>query len=58
MTKKNSLFNLAQAQNEKSKTGCDPKQGITERLLKKYRPSKVLSLIEEKMKDSKKNIAA
>ena len=58
MTKKNSLLNLFQERNAKREPARDCKQGITERLLKKYRPSKVLGLIDGKMKHTKNDIAA
>ena len=58
MTKNNSLFNLDQARNVKDETECDCSKGVTERLLRKYRSSKVLSLIDGKIRDTKKDIAA
>ena len=58
MTKNNSLFNLDQARNAKGEIACDCNQGITERLLRKYRPGKALSFIDRNMEDTKKDIAA
>ena len=57
MTKTN-LLNLAKTKNSESEIVCDCNQGIKERLLKKYRVSKVLRLIVGKNKDTKKVIAA
>ena len=58
MTKNNSSFNPNQAQNAKSEIADDSNQGIKERLLKKYRQSETLILIDGNMKDATKDIAA
>ena len=58
MIKNNSSFNPNQVQNAKSEKADDSSQGIKERLLKKYRQSKTLRLIDGNMKDAKKDIAA
>ena len=58
MKKDDSLFSIAGAKNAQAESICRSTQGITERLLKKYKPSKALNSRVGRKKQIRSNIAA
>ena len=58
MDKNDSLSSLSKEQKARPDNVRDFTQGVTERLLKKYKPSKVLNLIGENKIDTRGDIAA
>ena len=58
MDKNDSLSSLSKEQKARPDNVRDFTQGVTERLLKKYKPSKVLNLIDENKIDTRGDIAA
>jgi len=58
MNTKNSSLDISEANPVKNEILCNLPIGITERLLRKYKPSKVLRFAEGCEKDIKNDLAA